>query len=503
VVETSPLPSPPPAASSLGASARASILWGGGFTLLRDVAQFGVMLILVRLLTPAEFGTAALAQAIVGLVAVVSFATFSGHTLQARNPSEIDWQAQFTASAVINTAVAVLVLSIAYALSFTTRFVDAALPLAALAMVFIVEIPATLRARMLEVAHDWKRFRVQLIIGSFLGLGSGLIVALMGGGVWALIIQIPLLGLPAAFDLLVIQRFRPDWTWGWARWRETFQFGVHRIGAGIAGRSRVLIEQGLLSTIYDLATLGIFGRATGLATLIAGRIGSTAMLSLLPVLTRAEAGSARFTRLADLVLRGVAWATLPAAAFLALTARDTVALLYGAQWEGVATLLTLASFAIGLGGIISTLSSLLVANDSSRSAMSLDVAAGVTGILVAIALLPYGVQIYLAGLGALGVLVAGAGSALLLRRGALSGSGLTLALVPAIVATLAALFAALAVRRITDPLDSLILRLLFDAATFSAVYLATLRLAFSKPLFDLLEVVPGGTLLRRGLALGR
>ena len=49
---SAPLLSATPAISSgnLGASARTSLLWGGGFTLLRDVAQFGVMLILVRLL---------------------------------------------------------------------------------------------------------------------------------------------------------------------------------------------------------------------------------------------------------------------------------------------------------------------------------------------------------------------------------------------------------------------------------------------------------------------
>jgi hypothetical protein len=48
--------------------------------------------------------------------------------------------------------------------------------LAALPVVFLIEIPDTLRHRMLEAHHDWKRFRLLLIIGTFLGLGSGLLV---------------------------------------------------------------------------------------------------------------------------------------------------------------------------------------------------------------------------------------------------------------------------------------------------------------------------------------
>jgi O-antigen/teichoic acid export membrane protein len=71
--------------AGLGASARASVLWGGGFTVARDVAQFAGMLVLVRLLSAEDYGTAALAQSITGLLSVVSFGTFLTHALQLRN----------------------------------------------------------------------------------------------------------------------------------------------------------------------------------------------------------------------------------------------------------------------------------------------------------------------------------------------------------------------------------------------------------------------------------
>lgn len=500
MADTAPsIPTTEPA--RLGESARAALLWGGGFTLMRDVAQFVTLLILVRLLTPADYGTAALAQAIVGLASVVSVGTFSGHALQMRNPDEIDWQAHFTAATVINTTLAILVLALAFAISFTTQYAQVALPLAALAVVFIIEIPGTLRHRMLETAHDWKRFRLLLIVGTFLGLGSGLLVAMMGGGVWALIVQIPMLGLPAAIDLLLIQRFSPDWTWSWARWRETFRFGLDRIGSGLVGRGRVLNEQVLLSGLYDLATLGIFTRATGLATLLAGRIGSVAMMSLHPVVTRAERGSARFRRLADLVLRGVVWTTVPAAAFLGLAASDTVALLYGAQWASVAELMPFAAIAIGLGGIITALSSLLVANDDTRAAMWLDVAAAVSAVALAFLLIPRGAWTFLAGLGVHGFVIAVAAIALLWHRRAVSIGGALAAFAPALVSCAAGTAAVLALRHAMGTSEHLVLRLVVDASVFGFSYIAALRLAFARPLADLLDVAPGGSTLARGLRL--
>src|SRR6266446_1812953 len=219
-------------ALSLGASARSSLLWGGGFTILRDVVQLVSMLILVRLLAPADYGRMALARTIVELLAVGSFGTLVTHALQSRNPAEIDWQAHFTAAVVINSVLALLTLGLAWLLSFTSRYSGVALPLAALSLLFIVDIPGKLRHQMVQVAHDWRRFRILLISGSLLGAGAGVLIAMLGGGVWALVVQPILFGLPASLDLVLFSKWRPDWSWSWLRYRETARFAAARIGAG-------------------------------------------------------------------------------------------------------------------------------------------------------------------------------------------------------------------------------------------------------------------------------
>ena len=485
----------------LGASARASILWGGGFTLLRDVAQFGVMLILVRLLTPADYGAAALAQAVVGVVSAISYQTFSTHALQIRNPDDIDWQAHFTAAAVLNVVLAGLVLVLAFGLSFAERWREAAPPLAALSVVFLIEIPGALRHRMLEANHDWKRFRVLLIIGTFLGLAVGLGLGLMGAGVWALILQIPMLGLPAAIDLFWTARFKPDWTWSWARYRDTTLFGFNRLGANLAARLRQLVENGMMAAAFDLATLGVYSRAMVLANLLVGRVGGVVMSSLYPVVTRAERGSERFQRLAGLVLRGVAWLMVPAAAFLAIAAADVVALLYGARWSQVTPLLALATASFVLVGIASTLSSLLMANDDVRASSALDIATAPSGIGLALWLMPMGARTYLLGLCALGSVVIAASILLLVQHRAMSARDLVAAFVPALVSAAIALAAVLAVRHALGVSAWLPLRLAVDGALLGLAYLVVLRIAFTSALAELTAVLPGASRAQRLLRL--
>src|SRR5581483_11603067 len=88
-------------ARTFGASARASVLWGGGFTLFRDVLQFATLIVLVRHVMPDDYGRAALAQTILGLLSVASFSTCSPYARQAPAPANRGQRVQPEATAVM------------------------------------------------------------------------------------------------------------------------------------------------------------------------------------------------------------------------------------------------------------------------------------------------------------------------------------------------------------------------------------------------------------------
>ena len=76
----------------LGHSARLAVLWNTGFTLFRDLLQFGLTLILARLLTPQEYGQSGLVSSIIGFLMIFSFRSFLLHALQTRREEEADFQ---------------------------------------------------------------------------------------------------------------------------------------------------------------------------------------------------------------------------------------------------------------------------------------------------------------------------------------------------------------------------------------------------------------------------
>lgn len=455
--------------------------------LLRDVMQFAAMLLLVRLLSPEDYGSAALAQTIVGFIAVFSFGTLIQHALQVRNPDDIAWQDHFTAAVVINLTLVGVTLVVAWGLSQFPAYEKAALPLIGLSSVFIIEIGGSLRHRMLEARHDWKRFRILAALGSALALAVGVGIALSGGGLWALVVQPALFPLPAAIDLLFVEKWRPNWSWSWVRYKETATFGLNRMGAAAVLKGRQTFEQGLLSGAYDFAALGMFTRAQGLGTLIAGRVGNQATTALYPVLTRAEQGSPRFRKMAGVLLRGVCWTTVPSAMFLGLYAKGVVNIIYGSQWDTVSALLPYATTVVALGGISSATSNLLLANNQASGSLVLEVLNSAVTLVAAFVLIPIGIMSYLLALVAAAIIVLAAALYLLRMADGVDTVSIYFAFAPPLLVSVCAGMASKCISGAETPID-----LTIAFAIFSVTYLFLLRLLCPLSMNELLQVLPGG-----------
>lgn len=485
----------------LARAAAGAFLWNAGFTLAKDALQFGAMLVLVRFVSPQDYGRAALAQSVLGVIAVASTRTFMPHVLQSREPGAIDWQAQFTGGMAINVMAFVLTLLVSGLLFQIDGYSGAALPLAILASVFLVDAPANLRLLKIQVEHDWPRLMGLNGMGTLLAAVFSIVIALSGGGVWALVATVLVCSMPAVVDLFVVQGWLPDWSWSWARYRETIRFGVIRMGSAGLQAARQAIETLLVSGIYDFATLGVFTRGVGLATLAAGRIGPVLVSSLYPVITRAERRSDRFRRIAALVLCGVAYATVPAAAFLALAASDAVALLYGPKWDGVTPLLPAASACICFSGLSATAYGLLLANEEPGACLAIDTGSMISAAALAIWAVPAGTQYYLMALVGHGAVVMTITFAALHATGGIGLSAFGAAFAPSIAASVAASAATLGARSALPAIDAPALRLAIEGLVFASAFMLALRTAFPHRLRDVLEVAPGGRRLGRIMRL--
>jgi O-antigen/teichoic acid export membrane protein len=476
---------------NLRESAKSSVIWSAGVTLASDVLQFLTMLVMVRLLSPAIYGQQALAQTIIALLGVATLKTLGPFALQARDPSDFDWQAHFSAGAILNGAVFAITCVIGFALSVLGESTEViGTVVLVLAPVFVLDLFASFRLCWLQAHHQWKRMRLLLVAGALVATMGGVAGAALGMGVYSLAIM-PCLGcVPLALDFFFGSK-RPEYsTAALARYGSGFGFGVKRAIGSTAYAARSLAESTTMSALVGYAAVGAFTRAIGLGQMTCGRIGPVAVQTLFSVLTRAEASTERFRRSSSLLLQGVTWLSVPAAAFIAIESGAVVRLLYGERWLAVTPLLPLACILVTINGASTTIYHAMLANLQTSQCLRIDALSFVAG-MTAIAFMPLGVSNYLAALLILQPIVLLATTYLASRGGAVSVRGLIDATAPCLFA---AIIAALACSTIqSNPsasLTELLLHFVASGLLFGAVYLAVLCIGAPKATVAILDFLP-------------
>ncbi len=460
------------------------------------------MLALVRLLPPEVYGQFGFVTALLGFLTLYSFREFLGHTLVVRDAGDVHYQDHFTAGAVLQVAVFALANMVALGLRWFPEYVAVAPVLHVMSVSFLLDLPSELRVKMLERALDWRRLRglhaVSLVASGLLSL----VMALAGFGVYALLVPTMIVPVVFAWDLFAQELWRPAWTWSWARYRPSWDFGSVRIGSVSFVSGAGLLEATWLSAL-SFTAFGLFGRAVGLGQLLCGRVAGLIAQSVFPVLARIPRDSDAYRRASGLYLRGVAWLVVPLGVGLGLLASPAVRLLYGAQWLEVIPLLPLAMTGAVLMALVHTAYVLMLAHELQRRCLMTDIwrLVGTTGALATLA--GFGLAEYLMGLVAVHAVSLALVLYWLAEARALTGRAMVEALAPPILAIIPAAAGSEFVRRLSGAGDLGAVAAALEGGMLSLVYLATLRLAFPRQLHQLVDLMPERQRVSRWLRLER
>jgi O-antigen/teichoic acid export membrane protein len=488
--------------SNLGQKARSAVIWNAGFSLFCDLLQFGTMLVLVRLLAPASYGEFGLVMSIIGFLSIFSFNNFVAHALQAREDADTRWQEHFTAGAVLQGGMFVLTNLVALALRWFPAYAAVAPLVHVMSLTYLLEWPWLIRCLMLERALDFRRLRLLNATGLLAAAATSLLLASLGFGTMALVAPTLLTGIPFLYDLFVRCRWRPNWSWSWEAYRPAWQFGLTRIGSGLAFHSRQILESTTAIALIGFGGFGIFTRSVGLSTMFCQKIAFQLLNSIYPLLTRLEGQGGNPARIGGLVLRLVVWIVVPIAIVFAALAAPVVRVVYGAKWMEVTPLLPWAMAWGALAAVAHAAYMLLLARQKARLCLVADVGmlAG-TGVALALAL-PHGILAYLMAIVGVQMMLVVALLVTLARCAAVSVVGLRDAFFPAVLAGAVA-WCALAVAQWLAGwgAPTVFLTALIWGSAFGLLYLAILRVGFKQELVDLIAYFPARRPISRLLAL--
>lgn len=482
------------------------IKWNALFQVFHIALGFAAMLVMVRIVPPAEYGRV---SAVLGVLAVINALNASGflaHALQLPDGQEPDWSQHLAAAVRLHAVLFLACHAVAAALWRFPEYRPIAPLLHLAALGFVFEPLNQLGSTMLARRMDFRRQRIVFAVCSLLNVTVTLGLALAGWGAAAIVVGGNVVaGLPFAVDLLFVQRWRPARGWfssfRFSGYRPQLRFGLQRASAALLASARGLAAAAVLTPTLGLVAMGLLSRAQGLFNISVSKAQSVLVETVYPLLPRYAARPAEYPAKAALFLQVVLWALLPATAFLGLEGPLVSRVLYGQKWIAMDPLIVPAAVGVAAASCGTLAMTVLLAETRLRLCLILDVAtAALTTPAVLVAWLGGDTLAYAWALAGAQVVAA------ILSLGAaaprVGAAGLSAALGPPLVAAAAAGCATLGLERLR-PLHALpaTARLALTVIAYGLVFTVALRLLFARQTSRVLAYVPGGATVARWLRL--
>jgi O-antigen/teichoic acid export membrane protein len=318
--------------------------WVGASQVVLQVIRTGGAIVVARLLAPEEYGLAMLALVFASLVLVFSDLALGAALVQRKNLTEADRCTAFW----ITIASGIVFTVVGFALSGPVAALygepDVQPLLAALSASFILTALGATQQSLLLREMNFRRLETLTVVGTLVGTVAAVVIALKGGGAWAIIGQ-QLAGAAATSVLM----------WRASSWRPRLM--VSRESARfLAGFSGFLVGHRLLFYFHQNADRFLIGRFLGTASLGAYAVAYNIMLApaariagpvqrvLAPAFARMQDEPERIAAAWARVTRLVGMIAIPGLTGVVVVAPDLVPVVLGDQWLAAVPVLQLLAW---------------------------------------------------------------------------------------------------------------------------------------------------------------
>ena len=354
------------------------------------VVSFGAMLVLVRLLTPHDYGQAAAVSGMLALARAFSGAMFVEHALQHGKETEPDWDRYFAVVGLVQLALFAITNAIAFVLTATAAMTSVAPLLHIASLGLLLDWPAQVASVKLRRELRFERLKLISVAAVVVHLSSSIILASLGFGAMSLIIGANVLSaVPMGFMFLVVDRWRPRHQWLFVPriddCRAMLSFGMQQVAGSILQSIRSAAESVVLTKTFGVATFGLVNRALALYQSTIGRLSLLFLTTAYPVLPMESADAQRYARRASRFIEAALILGIPGAVFIVLEGAQVSRVLYGGKWTEANPLLAPAAISLAAATLTSAASSVLLGIGRVRQSVAIEALVPASGLLALLA----------------------------------------------------------------------------------------------------------------------
>lgn len=340
-----------------------ALKWNYIGNIMRSLAQFGIGIVLARMLGPEPFGIVAVAWIILGAGNLFADLGFGAALVQRATLSLADVRFIFTCQITFASFLTLAGIGAANAIAGYFHQPGATLVIQAMFLLFMLQAPGQTAAAMLRRGLHFKSLQ-QIAIVSYLAgyLGIGLPAAYLGFGVWSLVAA---QSIQALLNSLLLVRaahlrlgicWRPDDP-------AIVRFGLKVTAANLSSWSISNLDVVFVGRAFGAVDLGLYNRVLNLVNMPMSIITTGFQGVLFAACARTQRDRAAIKRIYMETNAAVAFICLPIFLTAAVIPETLVLALYGPKWIASVPLVTPLALAVLVNALLAIKGPILMAGD--------------------------------------------------------------------------------------------------------------------------------------------
>lgn len=294
--------------------------------------QFILQIILARLLSPEHYGVLAIMIIFTTLANVFIQNGFNTALIQNKDVTEEDYSSVLWVSLGVATVMYAAIFFGAPAIASFYNMPELISPLRVLALMLF---PGALNSVQLAKVSREMDFKQVFIgnIGAIIVSGvAGIAVALLGGGLWALVTQTMLNVFIAAIVMQFTTKLKIRFVINWKRIKVLFSYGWKLLVSGLIDTLYQDLQGLVIGKKYDSSTLGYFNRGKQFPQFLMNSINGAVQSVMLPAMSEKQNDKANLKALMRNSMTMSAYIVFPMMAGLAGVAEPLITVLLTDKW---------------------------------------------------------------------------------------------------------------------------------------------------------------------------
>lgn len=330
-----------PEAGTLKQQTIAGVGWSSIAQIGKQTLQFTITVILMRLLTPQDFGLLGLIVVFTNFAALFGELGFSAALIQREQIEEAHLTSSFWLNLGAGLLLTLLFLLLAPALAAFYGEPRLRELTGIVALTFVISAAGVVPSALLQRRMAFRQLARAELGAVILSGGVAIWLALSGYGVWSLAWQLVLASALTVAALWRATGWRPRLAFQRAAVQELMGFSGNLLGYNVFNYWARNADNFLIGRFLGTASLGIYARAYSTMLLPLTQVTNVLGRVMFPVLSRVQGDRVRVKRIYLRAVGLIALITFPLMLGLFVVSEHFVLALYGPKWYAVAGVLPL------------------------------------------------------------------------------------------------------------------------------------------------------------------